>query len=485
MLNPEETSRQETSDADLVGRSLAGNRDAFGLIVARYQTLICSLAYSATGSLAGSEDLSQDTFLAAWKQLPELREPGKLRSWLCGIARNLGRRLRRSQRHEPVHGAQDMDCAHEVPAVEPLPRDQAISMEEEAILWRSLERIPDSYREPLILYYREHQSVERVAQVLDLSEDAVRQRLSRGKKLLHEEVAAFVEGALLRSAPGSAFAGSVIAALPVNGAGVAAGVGAAKGGGLLSILTIPVLGLLASLAGSMAIVRDSATPGERQSKKRLFIWMWIAGAGLWMGLLLSRFLRGHWGLGDTTFVGSQVACYLLWAVIVTPLVVVFVRRHSAIHPGARPARAASCAATPRLSGLFTVGAMTFGAIASLIHVAWQVGDSLAAGTTAAVGAVVMAWSLGCVYFPGFIDKIGISRQRLVWVPTLLIAGVILLVLNGRLDRWIAVVRGGGLDDAHRFLPMWVVHLSTLGVLIWAAVVVVATGPKAVQPASHL
>jgi len=75
-------------DAELVSESLAGNRDAFGQIVARYQSLVCSLAYSATGSLSQSKDVAQETFLTAWKQLTGLREPEKLRAWLCGIARN-------------------------------------------------------------------------------------------------------------------------------------------------------------------------------------------------------------------------------------------------------------------------------------------------------------------------------------------------------------------------------------------------------------
>ena len=56
------------SDAVLVADCLAGQREAFGQIVARYQTLICSLAYSRTGSLSQSEDLAQETFIAAWKQ---------------------------------------------------------------------------------------------------------------------------------------------------------------------------------------------------------------------------------------------------------------------------------------------------------------------------------------------------------------------------------------------------------------------------------
>ena len=69
----------DTSDTDLVGRSLEGDREAFSHIVLRYQTLICSLAYSILGNLGESEDAAQETFIVAWKRLRHLREPSKLR----------------------------------------------------------------------------------------------------------------------------------------------------------------------------------------------------------------------------------------------------------------------------------------------------------------------------------------------------------------------------------------------------------------------
>ncbi|MGD0813159.1 MAG: sigma-70 family RNA polymerase sigma factor [Verrucomicrobiota bacterium] len=225
----------EYNDATLVTESLAGDRDAFGRIVAQHQALICSLAYSATGSLAQSEDLAQQTFVTAWKCLPGLREPAKLRPWLCGIARNLiGKALRQDSR-EPVHAARPLEEANESASNEPLPLDHMISKEEESILWRSLERIPGTYREPLVLFYREHQSVERVAEALDLTEVAVKQRLSRGRKLLQEQVLAFVEGALEQSTPGKAFTLGVLAALPfmaTSAKAAAVGATAAKGGAL-------------------------------------------------------------------------------------------------------------------------------------------------------------------------------------------------------------------------------------------------------------
>ena len=248
MMTPKTMPAVVNNDAELVAACLDGNRDAFGRIVTRYQSLICSLAYSATGCLGQSEDLAQETFITAWRHLRHLREPGKLRAWLCGIARNrINNSLRREGR-EPLRAAEPLDAVHDAPAPEPLPPDYVISREEEAILWRSLERIPETYREPLVLFYREHQSIERVAEELELSEDAVKQRLSRGRKLLHEQVLAFVEGTLERTNPGKAFTVGVLVALPgLTISAQAATLGAAAAKGTATAKAAGVMGLLGAL----------------------------------------------------------------------------------------------------------------------------------------------------------------------------------------------------------------------------------------------
>jgi len=243
----------DSSDADLVAKSLAGDREAFGEIVARHQSLLCSLAYSATGNLNQSEDLAQETFVAAWKQLRGLREPEKLRSWLCRILRNLTCDTFRKQGREPSHGAASMEETPEILSPEPLPLEHAISNEEQGILWRSLERIPELYREPLVLFYREHQSIEAVAKNLELSEDVVKQRLSRGRKMLHEQVLVFVEGALERTNPGKLFTLAVLASLPgLTMSAKTATAGAAATGGATA-KAVGATGLLAVISGPLAV----------------------------------------------------------------------------------------------------------------------------------------------------------------------------------------------------------------------------------------
>lgn len=303
MITTEELLAAETNDTDLVSGSLAGQRDAFKNIVERYQSLICSLAYSATGSVSQSEDIAQETFLTAWKQLSHLGDPSKLRAWLCGIARNLiGKKLRRDGR-EPVHGAESLDGLQESAAPEPLPPDHAISREEEAILWRSLERIPKIYREPLVLFYREHKSIESVASDLDLSEDSVKQRLSRGRKLLHEQVAAFVEGALERTNPGRAFTLGVLAALPAFPAPAnAAALGAttakasalAKSAGLAGLFNVPLgfVGMILGMYFGYRLDRECARSlPEQEIITRCYRFL-VRGSALFALALLSLSVLG-------------------------------------------------------------------------------------------------------------------------------------------------------------------------------------------------
>ena len=268
-------------DSALVRDTLSGNREAFGRIVSRYQRLICSLAYSAVGNLGQSEDIAQETFITAWKHLGQLRERDKLRAWLCGIARNRINNFLRREGREPVRQAAPIEDISESHAPEPLPGDSVISKEEAEILWRALERLPEIYREPLILFYREHQSIEVVAANLELSEDAVKQRLSRGRKLLQEQVLAFVEGALARTAPGQTFTSSVVAALPALslsakaatlGAAVKGGAGAKAAGlmGWLGAFFTPLLVVFGNYASYKMSMDEAQTDIERHHIKRIF-----------------------------------------------------------------------------------------------------------------------------------------------------------------------------------------------------------------------
>jgi RNA polymerase sigma factor (sigma-70 family) len=285
------------SDAELVAACRAGERAAFARIVERYQRLLCSLAYAATGSLGESEDVAQETFIVAWGELERLQEPAKLRPWLCGILRHKLGRLHRDRSRAMVRGAEPMVAAQAIASEEPAAPDLLAGEEEQRLLWRALARLPEAYREPLVLYYRENRSIEHVAGALDLTEDAVKQRLARGRKLLQEQALAFVEGALARTTPGKAFTLGVLAALPalLPAPAKAAGLGAvvaAHGG--WAVKTTGLAAVLASASGVVSTVlqlRVGLDQARTQRERRLVVVITVA---VFFGCL--AFLGVIWGL---------------------------------------------------------------------------------------------------------------------------------------------------------------------------------------------
>ena len=205
---PEPGRKSAASDAELVLAARRGDKRAFVEIVARHQAMVCGIALGILGDFAASEDAGQEAFLTAWRKIHELREPESLRQWLGQIARNaaLGH-LRRRRGHDTLDSA--LDLADELPTP-----DQAAANEEEAAMVReSLAKLPETYRLPLILFYREGQSVRAVAESLALTEDAVKQRLARGREMLRDRMSGLVENVLTRTGPTPIFTMTIAVAI--------------------------------------------------------------------------------------------------------------------------------------------------------------------------------------------------------------------------------------------------------------------------------
>jgi RNA polymerase sigma factor (sigma-70 family) len=238
------------TDGELLEASRRGERDAFGALVERYQDVICAITYSRTRDQALSEDVAQDTFIAAWKQLDQLREPGRLRSWLCGIARNLARKARRrSDRETPI----DVEADVPLTAAGASPFEAVSGAQAERVVGEALSKVPETYRDVLVLYYREQRSVREVSEALGISEAATLQRLARGRQYLADGLSSLVERSLrAQRKPRRDLAAAVVAALPIiAGSRVATAATVSHGG---SMLKLAIAAVLVSAAGTTAVV---------------------------------------------------------------------------------------------------------------------------------------------------------------------------------------------------------------------------------------
>jgi RNA polymerase sigma factor (sigma-70 family) len=254
----ERMGRITASDAELVDASRKGDRAAFGEVVARYQRTVCAVGYSATNDRALGEDVAQDTFVAAFHQLDQLRDTARLREWLCGIARNLARQARRLRARDA-----EIDDAQPDPAATPF--DAATERERDSVVAAALARMPETYREPLVMYYVEQRSAPVVAAALGISTDAVHQRLSRGRQLIAGEVAELVERTLEQRRSKRNLVAAVLAALPLAVIPARANATNATGGSSMSKLGIAAA-LAAALGGAgYTVHRVYAAPHDATS----------------------------------------------------------------------------------------------------------------------------------------------------------------------------------------------------------------------------
>ncbi|MFC3123156.1 sigma-70 family RNA polymerase sigma factor [Agaribacter flavus] len=323
------TRNKEQTDTALVLACLGGNRDAFTSIVVRYQTLLCTIAYAAIGDIKHSEDLAQEAFVEAWRKLDNLREPEKLKSWLCGILRFKINHFLRKEAKQIVNDADELTTELKRVSNEAKLEDAAISAQEQAILWQALAHIPETYREPLVLFYREHNSVQAVALKLDLSEEAAKQRLSRGRKLLQKAVQSMVERSLKHTRSGTAFTLAVLASINMSsppakaamiGAGSVKAASTAKWMSLAPVLAI-FSGFISAFFGLRAGLDQARTRNERK-RVILFTVLFFLFAGVYVSIIfVLKHLAMSWP--EYTHVALVLSQILTFSFLISYLVLTF------------------------------------------------------------------------------------------------------------------------------------------------------------------
>lgn len=273
-----------------------GDRLAYGRLVHAHRSLVASLALSLTRDVAASEDLAQEVFLDAWQRLGQLRSPASFLPWLRQLTRYRASHARRREAARRSEGL--LDSVLEAVA-DPRPSDveRLVTAEEEAALAEALDALPAETREVVTLYYREGQSVEQVARLLSLRPDAVKQRLSRARKRLREDVLVRVGDWVARTRPGDGFTAAVLAALPASLTPAAAKAGATLGasGAVAKALALgggaflgAGLGLLGGLSGVARFTAHEHARARDDVERRQ-----VRTMGLKMGAGVVAFVVGY------------------------------------------------------------------------------------------------------------------------------------------------------------------------------------------------
>jgi len=147
--------------------------DAFERLLDRYQEKVFRLAISIVGDAARAEEVTQDIFLRLWLALPAYNGQAAPSTWLYTIARNTCLSAARSDTYRRTLPLEQSKTPRQ-------PENVSTHVE----ITQLVERLPETQREAITLYYLEDRSVPEVARMLELPEGTVKSHLHRGRRAL-------------------------------------------------------------------------------------------------------------------------------------------------------------------------------------------------------------------------------------------------------------------------------------------------------------
>ncbi len=195
----------EDSDLSLVRRVQRGDRRAFDALVLKYQHKVVKLVMRYVRSQAEAEDVAQETFIKAYRALPQFRGDSAFYTWLYRIAINTAKNAVASRDRSPVSYDLDHGDRAEIYELQGRMKDgatpEALAMTEEirATVDAAIEALPEDLRTAIVLREIEGLSYEEIAAAMECPVGTVRSRIFRAREAIDARLKNVFEGGLGRS----------------------------------------------------------------------------------------------------------------------------------------------------------------------------------------------------------------------------------------------------------------------------------------------
>ena len=192
----------ERDDVQLIRAVLDGDDAAFNTLVQKYQKNVHALAWRKIGDFHYAEEITQDTFLRAYEKLSTLKNPNLFAGWLYVIANRLciawlrkKKPTMQSLERMSVKELEKLAYARYISDIS-AQRDTEITEHRYKIAKKLLEKLPDSERTVMTLYYLGEMTTKEIGKFLGVSVNTITSRLQRARKRLQEDQELLVQEVL-------------------------------------------------------------------------------------------------------------------------------------------------------------------------------------------------------------------------------------------------------------------------------------------------
>jgi RNA polymerase sigma-70 factor (ECF subfamily) len=181
------------SAEDLIARARSGDTEAFQLIFDRYSRPVISFIYDLTGEREAAEELMQETFVRAYRNLGTLRGDARLSTWLFGIAKNVAREHGRARLRASRKVELDDSTVTELADAGPPPDDSLINKELNNVIRDALSRLDEDKRLVFTLKIFQQQSYEEIAAITGFSIAKLKTDLHRARHEMRRLIRPYLE----------------------------------------------------------------------------------------------------------------------------------------------------------------------------------------------------------------------------------------------------------------------------------------------------
>jgi RNA polymerase sigma-70 factor (ECF subfamily) len=180
-------------DARLIEMTVAGDAEAFGRLIARYQDRLYNSLVHYLRNTTEAEDVLQEAFVLAWTRLASFQGKSSFYTWLYRIAFNTAISRRRRQRHHVSVERDLMGAATDIGGSIAGPEAGLEAEERAGELMAAMGRLNEEHRAILVLREMDELSYEDISEILDLPVGTVRSRLHRARSQLREQLAGYFQ----------------------------------------------------------------------------------------------------------------------------------------------------------------------------------------------------------------------------------------------------------------------------------------------------
>jgi RNA polymerase sigma-70 factor (ECF subfamily) len=176
---------------DILSQVSAGNVDAYGKIVVRYNGRLYNFIYRFVGDRETAEDIVQETFLRAFRKRKEYRAIANFSTWLFTIAGNLAKsELRRRKRWRlfSIDRDEETDTGMDLPDVSASPDRVAESSLADVQIQQAIASLPDNYRQVILLRDVQGMSYQEISEIVDCPVGTVKSRVNRARLKLQQKL---------------------------------------------------------------------------------------------------------------------------------------------------------------------------------------------------------------------------------------------------------------------------------------------------------